>query len=87
MIAPKREIQHGIRRNDDAFLLSVPAATRYNRTNGAFSISAPRVWNALPYEIRSSNDKAKFKSELKTHYFQVAFKDTDHIYDDIDLIS
>ena len=57
---------------------------RYNKTNGAFSICAPVVWNALPYSIRSSNCINKFKVALKTHYFRIAFKNSDETFDDIE---
>ena len=49
----------------DAFLLNIPQPPRYNKTNGAFSICAPVVWNALPYGIRSSNCINKFNVALK----------------------
>ena len=31
----------GVRRNEDVFLLNVPPAPNYNKTNGTFSHSAP----------------------------------------------
>ena len=32
-------------------------------------------WNNLPQKIRLNTDLAKFKSELKTHFFEAAFMD------------
>ena len=36
----------------------------------AFSVCAPRLWNALPSSIRSATSLSSFKRSLKTHYFQ-----------------
>ena len=36
-----------------------------------FSHYAPRVWNKLPYRLRTCSDKETFKKELKTHYFNL----------------
>ena len=84
MISLRTEKPHAVRRNEDAFLLNIPPPPRYNKTNGAFSICAPVVWNALPYSIRSSNCINKFKVALKTHYFRIAFKNSDETFDDIE---
>jgi len=35
----------------------------------AFSVAAPKLWNALPQEIRSATSLSMFKSKLKTHLF------------------
>ena len=86
MIHPQTEKKYGLRINEDAFLLQNPPAPRYSKTNGAFSHSAPKVWNALPYNIRSESSLQKFKSLLKTHFFKLAFQGSDEMYDDIDLI-
>ena len=84
MISLRTEKPHAVRRNEDAFLLNIPPPPRYNKTNGAFSICAPVVWNALPYSIRSSNCINKFKVALKTHYFRIPFKNSDETFDDIE---
>ena len=55
MIIPVADSFCGVRRNEYALLLCVPPAPeRYNQTNEAFSLAAPRVWNPLPYDIRST---------------------------------
>ena len=86
LISPQTEKMQGTRCNEDYFLLNVPQTPRYTKTNGAFSIAAPRIWNSLPYNIRSSNCIKTFQKALKTHYFTVAFKGSDELYDDIDYI-
>ena len=39
----------------------------------AFSSSGPRIWNALPLEIRNATSVTVFKSKLKTYYFRLYF--------------
>ena len=38
----------------------------------AFSISAPRLWNALPQHLKDSTSCQAFKKCLKTHLFRLA---------------
>ena len=47
----------------------------FSRSEAAFSHSGPKIWNELPYRLRSLSSINEFKSGLKTHYFNVAFKD------------
>ena len=56
-------------------LLSVP---RHNLSFGsrAFRVSAPKVWNSLPFQIRQSESRPTFKCHLKTHCFQSAYLTT-----------
>ena len=37
------------------------------------SFSAPSVWNALPFELRSCNSLSSFKSKLKTWLFKIGY--------------
>jgi hypothetical protein len=54
--------------NNCEFTLEVPRTnTKYG--DRAFSNCAPRLWNALPFSIRSSSSIAYFKSHLKHHLF------------------
>lgn len=39
----------------------------------AFSVAGPKQWNELPYRIREIEDFQKFKKELKTHLFSIAY--------------
>ena len=47
----------------------------YKKTKAAFSVSAPLIWNELPYNLRCKTEILKFKTELKTYYFDIAFSD------------
>jgi len=55
--------------------LSVP---RHNLSFGsrAVRVSAPKVWNSLPFQIRQSESLPTFKRHLKTHCFQSAYSVT-----------
>ena len=39
----------------------------------AFSAAAPAVWNSLPPELRAATSCSSFKTQLKTHLFNLAF--------------
>ena len=53
-------------------LLDVPRS-KSSVGSRAFVVSAPSLWNSLPYDIRTSVSLASFKSKLKTYLFSVAF--------------
>ena len=56
-------------RSSDMSLLTQPLA-RLSIGRRAFSVCAPRLWNALPLSIRSATSRSSFKRSLKTHLFQ-----------------
>ena len=39
----------------------------------SFAFSAPKVWNSLPFHLRSEKSLEIFKNNLKTFYFKEAF--------------
>ena len=39
----------------------------------AFAVAGPRLWNALPAELRNITDSDKFKNSLNTHLFREAY--------------
>ena len=41
--------------------------------NNSFSYDAPKLWNDLPHDIRSTPNLSCFKSRLKTYLFQKSF--------------
>ena len=41
--------------------------------NRAFSVSAPRLWNGLPKDMRSIVELECFKRRLKTYLFEISF--------------
>ena len=40
----------------------------------AFIAAAPKLWNALPYDVRSTSNFSTFKQKLKTALFIQAYK-------------
>ena len=58
----------------DKYLLDKPALDEKNYKNRRFSIIAPRIWNSLPYAIRSIKSVDVFISKLKTHLYNKHFE-------------
>ena len=56
-------------RSSNQLLLKVPSTNTVTYGDRAFSVAAPKLWNSVPYEIRSSESLNKFKSKLKTYLF------------------
>lgn len=59
-------------RSDDKNLLSIPRSSSKSGDR-AFTIAGPRIWNALPLDIRLSTNVETFKKNLKTHLFKKAY--------------
>ena len=60
-------------RSSNQLVLEVPRS-RYKRWGDqAFAVAAPRLWNKLPPDIRTTTDVALFRSKLKTYLFRMAF--------------
>ena len=60
-------------RSNDQLQLEIPftrSAMLYERS---FSVAGPRLWNALPQEVRLSTTVCSFKSKLKTQLFKAAY--------------
>ena len=52
---------------------SLHVANPYDKSNRAFQIAAPALWNRLPATIRDSKTVDIFKKRLKTHLFKKCF--------------
>ena len=48
------------------FNLLEPIVTNLRKSKAAFSVSAPLVWNELPFYLRCHTELTKFKVLLKT---------------------
>ena len=66
---PSRSLRSG-----DKGLLVQPRARRHTYGDRAFSVYAPRLWNALPPNIRFSSSVACFKKNLKTYFFRQCYE-------------
>lgn len=61
-------------RSADQFLLKVPKAHLNSRGKSAFAISGPRLWNALPLELKKALSLLIFQSKVKTCLFCRSFE-------------
>ena len=76
LIQEKNSLE-SLRIHRDQHLLKLPRLDTLDYKNRRFSKYAPRTWNSLPLEIRSSSSLAIFKTKLKTYYFSQAYTDYD----------
>ena len=60
-------------RSSGRALLHVPKTRLLTRGDRAFAARAPRLWNALPGDLRQADSVSSFKSLLKTHFYRLAF--------------
>ena len=54
----------------DQGLLTVPRSNQRTYGDRAFSVAAPKLWNALPLDFRNSGSITLFKCKLKTFLFK-----------------
>ena len=74
MLMIRQPKMHNVRLDNDFYLLE-PSITNFRKSRAAFCVSAPLVWNELPYNLRCQTDLMKFKVDLKTYYFNFVFAD------------
>ena len=60
-------------RSTDKYLLRIPQTHLKTYGDRAFSVAAPRLWNALPMDIKLSPSVSVFKNRLKTHLFRATY--------------
>ena len=60
-------------RSTDKYLLRIPQIHFKTFADRAFSVAAPRLWNALPMDIKLSSLVSVFKNTLKTHFFRAIY--------------
>ena len=76
LISVKPKNKYGLRSNDNGILLSRPTFKSYATLGDrSFRVAAPKVWNSLPFNIRTAEDIGHFKRSLKTFLFKKAFID------------
>ena len=68
----ERQYKYGLRYGSE-HILSVPKTKYKTLGDRAFSASAPKIWNELPRDLRSTLCLASFKTKLKTHFFNKAY--------------
>ena len=60
-------------RSGSQMVLEVPRSSLKTKGDRAFSVAAPKLWNALPVNVRTANSLSTFKTQLKTYLFTLAF--------------
>ena len=60
-------------RSSSQHLLATPKARLKTYGERAFAVAAPRLWNLIPLELRSSSSIDIFKWHLKTYLFKQVF--------------
>ena len=66
--APARSL-----RSSDSRLLVVPKSKLVSAGDRAFSVTAPKLWNKLPCDVRNLTNVDSFKTALKTYLFREAY--------------
>lgn len=74
LIKFKKPGKYNLRSNSDNLLLEIEKVKTYTTLGDrAFQVAAPKLWNNLPINIRSSLFLPSFKKALKTYLFREAF--------------
>lgn len=74
LIKFKKPGKYNLRSNSDNLLLEIEKVKTYTTLGDrAFQVAAPKLWNNLPFNIRSSLFLPSFKKALKTYLFREAF--------------
>ena len=60
-------------RSSSQKLLDVPKSRTYG--DRAFEVAAPRLWNSLPFHLRTISNINIFKNQMKTYPFKLAYND------------
>ena len=73
LITIKQSRREGMRSEKQTRILEVQHTSKKTFAARSFSVKGPGYWNSLPEEIRRIEDYNKFKGNLKTHVYQIAF--------------
>ena len=73
LISLRLPSKYNLRNSSDNLLLSYPRfKSKVTLGDRSFTCAAPKLWNALPFDIRSASTVNFFKAKLKTHLFRHA---------------
>ena len=71
LVEKKSTHSYSLRQKAEILLVVPKCKTR--KAERAFSVAGPRLWNALPAELRGLREETSFRRALKTHLFKEAF--------------
>ena len=74
LITVKKQSRYSLRSNESIFLELPGIKTHPTLGDCAFQSGAPYLWNALPSAICNIKTLDNFKTAVKTHFFNIAFK-------------
>ncbi|KAF7660761.1 hypothetical protein LDENG_00275780, partial [Lucifuga dentata] len=60
-------------RSSGSNLLRITKSNLRTKGDQAFAVRAPKLWNDLPEDLRLAKSVSVFKSQLKTHFYRLAF--------------
>ena len=70
LISLRLPSKYNLRNSSDNLLPSYPRfKSKATLGDRSFTCAAPKLWNALPFDIRSASTVSIFKAKLKTHLF------------------
>ena len=73
LISRRLPSKYNLRNSSDNLLLSYPCfKSKATLGDRSFTCAAPKLWNALPFDIRGASTVSIFKAKLKTHLFRHA---------------
>ena len=71
LISLRLPSKYNLRNSSDNLLPSYPRfKSKATLGDRSFTCAAPKLWNALPFEVRSDSTVSIFKGKLKTHLFR-----------------
>ena len=73
LIKPNLSKRPGLRSRNNGILLEIPFTSKKTFADRSFSVYGPKLWNNLPFNVRSSGNFESFKKCLKTHLFTRKF--------------
>ena len=76
LISLRLPSKYNLRNSSDELLLSYPrfkSKATLHVGDRSFTCAAPKLWNALTFDIRSASTVNIFKAKLKTHLFCHAY--------------
>ena len=74
LITIKKQSRYSLRSNESIFLELPGIKTHPTLGDRAFQSAAPYLWNTLPSAIRNVKTWDTFKTAVKTHFLNLAFK-------------
>ena len=73
LISLRLPSKYNLRNSSDNLLLSYPRfKSKATLGDRSFTCAAPKLWNALPFDVRRASTVSIFKGKVKTHLFRHA---------------